>query len=356
MEKKSFGKLSDGREVFAFVIKNGRNMQVTLSEYGACITSLLVPDRDGILADVVLGFDDVSGYESPMSAHMGAITGRFAGRIRNGRFMLEGKPVILNCNDGKNHLHGGKGGLHRKLWHGSEQGENSVAFTYESADGEENYPGNLSLCVTYTLDDGGSLCIDYKAKSDKTTVLNLTNHSYFNLKGHEKGAADTQVLRINADRYATVDMEKIPDGAIMPTECTPMDFRTYAVINSRIGFDFIQLRYGEGYDHSFVLNKRERNLLSTAAELYDAESGRHMLVHTTMPALQFYSGNSLEMTEGKGGALYMKRGGVCLETQFIPNAMEHTYFPSPILRADEEYHHITRYTFSVRDIDPKCYS
>ena len=357
IDERSFGVLADGRDVKLFTLTNSKGMSLAISEYGACIVAIVTPDKNGKMADVVLGFDSAADYEKQKGTYMGATVGRYANRIRGGKFMLNGQPVILNCNDGKNHLHGGNCGFDRKLWCGKVIDERSVAFTYESCDGEENYPGNLRICVKYTLSDANSINIDYNAVSDKDTVVNLTNHSYFNLKGHEKGGADKQILRINADMFTGIDSEVIPDGTVMPVECTPMDFRNYAVISSRMDFPYIQLRNGAGYDHNWVLNKRERSTLSLAAELYDAESGRFMTLHTTKPGIQFYSGQFLDgsMT-GKGGAIYMKHGGICLEPQYFPNAMEQTHFPTPILRKGEEYHHVTRFTFTVKELDPKCYS
>ena len=354
--KSIHGITKEGREAALFTVTNKNGMTVVLSEYGARIVSLTAPDKNGVYADVVLGCDTLAEYENDKGAYFGATVGRCANRIRGGKFMLGGFPVILNCNDGKNHLHGGNVGFDRRVWHGESTDEQSVIFSLMSADGDEGYPGNMNVDAKYTLSDNNSLTIEYSARSDKDTVVNLTNKSYFNLAGHDKNGADRQILRINADCFTGIDTELLPDGTIMPSECTPLDFRNYARINSRIDFDYIQLRNAGGYDHNFVLKKRERGLLSLAAELYDTESERYMTVHTTLPGMQFYSGNFLDCIQGKGGALYMKRGGICLETQFFPNSMEHTHFPSPILRAGEEYRAVTRYTFSVKKLDPKCYS
>lgn len=352
---KSFGKLSDGKEVKLFTLKNDA-MSVSLTEYGASIVSIITPDRNGSLADVVLGFDDVTGYENQKNTYMGATVGRFANRIRGGRFMLNGKPIVLNRNDGNNHLHGGLSGFDRKVFESAVDGDNSVIFTYISADREENFPGNVRVTVRYTLNDANSLTIKYTVISDADTVINLTNHSYFNLKGHSAGGADSQILRINADKFTGIDSEIIPDGSILPLECTPMDFRNYKRISEHIDSPYIQMKFADGYDHNWVLNKRERNILSLAAELYDEISGRYMTVHTTQPGLQFYSGNFLNGIQGKCNMIYKKRDGICLEPQFFPNSMEHTYFPSPILKVGDEYTHTTRYSFSIKNIDEKCFS
>ena len=350
------GKTANAQDVQLFTITNSNGMTVALSEYGAAVVSLTAPDRNGNYADVVLGFDTLGEYEKQSGTYFGATVGRYANRIRGARFMLSGTPVILDRNDGSNHLHGGYSGFDKKVWQGAQTDDMSVRFTLTSPDGDGNYPGNLKVSVTYTLADNDSLTIAYEAISDKDTVINLTNHSYFNLKGHDKNAADTQILRINADHFTSVDTELIPDGALMPVECTPLDFRSYARINSRIDFDYIQMRSAGGYDHNFVLKKRERDILSLAAELYDDESGRYMAVHTTQPGIQLYSGNFLDCVQGKGGSIYMRRGGICLETQHFPNSMEHTHFPSPVLRAGDVYKQITRFSFSAKTIDPKCYS
>lgn len=349
VEEKSFGFLKSGKEAKLYTLTNASGISVSITDYGAAIVSIKTADRNGEFADVVLGFDCAGDYEKQNGAYMGATIGRCANRLRGGKFMLGGVPVLLNCNDGSNHLHGGKEGFDKKLW-SAQVKENAVAFTYVSADGEENYPGTLKVTVEYSLLESNALNIEYRAVSDKDTLVNLTNHSYFNLAGHDKQNACDQILRINADRFTCIDTDIIPDGTVTAVECTPLDFRYLERIKSRIGFDYKQLRNAGGYDHNFVLNKRERNIMSLAAELYDESSGRFMALHTTLPGLQFYSGNFLDCIEGKGGALYMKNGGICLEPQLFPNAMEHTHFPSPILRAGEEYRHMIRYTFSVKEL------
>ena len=354
-EKRLFGQTNDGRDVYNFVLTNKNGMTVELSEFGATIVRLTAKNRDGIYEDVVLGYDTMQEYEKG-NAHFGGTIGRYANRIRGGKFMLGGLPVILDKNDGENTLHGGNVGFDKRVWSGTECGECAVEFTYESPDGEEHFPGNMTVSVKFTLTDNDALTIEYNAVSDKDTVINLTNYSYFNLKGHDKNMADAQVLRINSELFTGIDTELLPDGTILPVECTPLDFRNYARINERIDYDYIQMRNAGGYDHNFVLKKRERGIMSLCAELYDDESGRFMTVHTTEPGVQLYSGNFLDCEQGKGGALYMRRGGICLETQHFPNSTEHTHFPSPILRAGERFTSITRYSFSVRDIDPKMYS
>lgn len=349
VEEKLFGVLKDGQEVRNYILKNENGTVVELSEYGASVISVKTHDRFGKLADIVLGFDKLSDYENQKGTYMGATVGRFANRIHGGKFNLNGKTYSIYCNDGKNSLHGGRVGFDRRLWKGILLND-GVCFTYESPDGEENYPGKLKVCVTYTLDNHNALKIEYSAVSDKDTVLNLTNHSYFNLKGHDKGRADEMLLRINADFFTPVSRELIPTGEILSVHETPMDFRDFKRIKSRIEDDFTQLKNGSGYDHNWVLKKECQNSLTLAAELCDETCGRLLRVYTTMPGIQFYSGNFLDgSTFGKGGASYERRGGVCLETQYFPNSTEHAHFPSPILRAGDEYRHNTIFEFSVID-------
>lgn len=347
VKEKLFGVLKDGREVRNYILQNESGTVAELSEYGASVISVKTRDRFGKLADIVLGFDKLSDYENQRGTYMGATVGRFANRIRGGRFILNGKTYSIYCNDGKNSLHGGRVGFDSRLWKGKSQ-KDGVCFTYESPDGEENYPGKLKVCVTYTLDNHNALRIEYSAVSDKDTVLNLTNHSYFNLKGHDKGGADDMLLRINADFFTPVSPELIPTGEIFSVHGTPMDFSDFMKIKSRIEYDFPQLKNGSGYDHNWVLKKETQNALALAAELYDEKSGRLLRVYTTMPGIQFYSGNFLDgSTMGKCGARYERRGGVCLETQYFPNSTEYAHFPSPILRAGAEYRHSTIFGFST---------
>lgn len=343
IQKESFGKTAEGREIVLFTMKNQNGMIATFTNLGCAIVSILVPDREGQMDDVVLGFDSGEEYAS-QSAFLGVVAGRHANRIGKGTFELNGKVYKLFINNLSNHLHGGKEGFDKKLWdYAVEDGK--LIFSYLSPDGEEGYPGNLKTKVLYSLTDDNAVEIEYDAVSDADTVINLTNHSYFNLAGHAAGHAIDQSLKIYADRYTECDHEVLPTGVIANVEGTPMDFRAVKRIGERIAADFEQLTFGEGYDHNWVLRKQD-NELSLAAELLDEKSGRLMQVYTTKPGIQFYSGNFLNAV-GKNGAVYNKRDGICLETQFFPNAMEHKHFPSPVLRAGEHYSHKTIYEFTT---------
>lgn len=351
IKKINFGCLLDNIKVSAFCIENKNGIKLTVSEYGAAIVSIYVPDKNGILTDVVLGFDNVSGYQSQNGTYFGAVVGRYANRIRNSSFVLNGKSYILNKNDGNNHLHGGIFGFDKKIWN-SNVNENSVVFTLISEDGEEGYPGKLEVRVKYTLDDSNNVIIDYYAKTDKDTIVNLTNHSYFNLNGHDNGKAEQQFLMINSEMYTCIDNYIVPNGLIESVEGTPLDFRVLKPICKDINSNFNQIKFAHGYDHNWILNKKERDELSFAGELYDKSSGRIMKVYTTKPGIQFYSGNFLDGTViGKNKVCYYKYAGVCLETQYFPNSTELLHFPSPILKAGDVYHHITKYTFSNDSYD-----
>jgi len=342
MSKKFFGKTPDGTEVYAFTICNSRGMKAEIINYGGIVVSLYVPDKDGKVEDVVLGCDSLEDYNN--SPYFGAIIGRHGNRIENAVFELNGKEYRLAKNDGNNHLHGGIKGFDKVVWDVVEHTDNTIKLHYLSPDGEEGYPGNLDITVTYTITDDNGLYIDYKARSDADTVLNLTNHSYFNLSGHNSGNILNHQLKINADKFTVNNEECIPTGEIIDVAGTPMDFREFKPVGKDIQADDIHIKCGKGYDHNFVLNVGGKEP-EFAAEVYDPASGRRMKVYTTKPGVQLYTGNYLSDVKGKGGTIYGKWSGLCLETQFFPNAMKHKHFPSPVLKAGELYHHITIYRF-----------
>jgi aldose 1-epimerase len=343
-----FGTTRDGTAVELFTLVNPHGVEVRAIEYGAIIVSLRAPDRDGRLDDVVLGYDSLEGYLRNNSPHFGAIVGRYANRIANGRFTLDGKTYRLATNNGPNHLHGGVKGFDRVVWSGEPiEGADGagVAFTFTSPDGDEGYPGTLDARVTYTLNDRNELIVDYRATTDKATPINLSQHSYFNLTG---GARDIlgHELTIDADRYTPVDATLIPTGALAPVDRTPFDFRKPAAIGARINDAHVQLGYGRGYDHNFVLNRRGT---SHAAAVVEPTTGRTLDISTTEPGVQFYAGNFLDGTiQGKGGRVYAHRWGFCLETQHFPDSPNHANFPSTILRPGQEYRSKTVFTFGVR--------
>ena len=345
VRKDVFGKLSDGRTVHLFYLKNSKGMEVDIIEYGGIVTKLIVPDRKGKFGDIVLGFDKLEDYVKK-SPYFGAIVGRYANRINRGIFFIDGKKYQLSINDGRNHLHGGKKGFDKVLWKGrsfSKDNGVGVELSYLSKDGEEGYPGNLNVKVIYFLDNENKLTITYRATTDKPTPVNLSNHSYFNLKGAGNGDILGHFLTINADKYTEVNSELIPTGKLLAVAGTPFDFRTPHKIGERID------KVKGGYDHNFVLNKKKENELSFAVKLEDPESGRIMEIYTTQPGIQFYSGNFLDGTiVGKYGKRYYKHYALCLEPQHFPDSPNHKNFPDAILRPGKEYFQKTVYIFKVK--------
>lgn len=347
IEKKYFGTLPDGAKVDIYTLKNSKNMSVTITNFGGIITSILVPDKNGKIADVELGYNQLDKYIDN-DGYLGAVIGRHANRIENAEFELNGKVYELVKNDGNNHLHGGTVGFHNVVWNAEvteSDGLQKLVLTHTSPDGEENYPGNLNVQVEYSLSEDNELKLEYSAVSDKDTVINLTNHAYFNLSGHDSGDVLKHQIYINADKFTPVNDECIPTGEIRDVKGTVMDFTRMKSFAEGISSTDEQIVNGLGYDHNWVLNTKG-NINEVACELYDPESGRTMQVFTTKPGMQFYSGNHLsEKLVGKDNAVYRMRTGLCLETQYFPNAMKHKNFPSPILKANDKYHYITIYKF-----------
>ena len=341
-----------GKPIEMVTLKNKNGLELRAIAYGGTITSLKVPDRAGTVADIVLGFDNPAQYwADPPPPFFGALIGRYGNRIAKGSFQLGGKTFTLATNNGPNHLHGGNKGFDKQLWtvttKNGAQGSSAV-FMRTSPDGEEGYPGNLQVRVTYTLTDKNELVIDYHATTDKPTPVNLTQHSYFNMAGEGSGDILAQQLLINADRYTPVDDTLIPTGELAPVAGTPFDFRQPTAIGARINQDNLQLKNGKGYDHNWVLNRTGTGL-ELAARLTDPKSGRTMEVATTEPGLQFYSGNFLDGTiKGKGGHVYAYRSGLCLETQHFPDSPNHENFPSTILQPGKSYDSQTVFTFSAK--------
>lgn len=323
---------------------NANGLTAKWIERGATLTELHIPDREGQAADVVLGFDNLAGYESEANQHFGCTTGRFANRIRDAKFQLDGVEYQLARNIDPHHLHGGgERSLDRLLWQ-AEPIDGGVRFSYTSPDGEENYPGAMEIVVTYTLNDEDALRIDYEATTDKPTIINLTNHSYFNLSGHGSTSILDHELRIDADRYTPVDDLLVPTGEVADLANTPLDFRRRHRIGDAI--DSLLNTPAGGYDHNYVLNGKA-GTLRPIAELYDPQSGRVMCVETDQPAVQLYTGNCLEGQTGKGGKAYPPHSAVCLETQHYPDSPNQPDFPSTVLRPGETYRHTCIYRFSV---------
>jgi aldose 1-epimerase len=333
-----------------YTLTNAAGMEVRAITYGGIILSLRVPDRNGALGDVVLGYDTLDGYLKA-SPYFGAIIGRYGNRIARGTFTLDGRKHSLATNDGPNALHGGVKGFDKVVWQ-AESFENEkgvgVVFSYTSPDGEEGYPGTLRATVTYTLTDRNELSFDYHAVADKATPVNLTQHTYFNLAGAGAGDVLAHELTLNASRFTPVDRTLIPTGEVRSVEGTPFDFRTPTAIGARIDADDEQIRFGGGYDHNYVLDREGGQGLVLAARVREPGSGRVMDVSTTEPGLQFYSGNFLDGSiTGKGGHVYRRRAGFCLETQHYPDSPNQPGFPSSILRPGQEYRSRTVYAFSV---------
>ncbi len=347
LDTRDFGKTPDGAAVDAYVLANAKGMKAQIITYGAILTELHVPDRNGRLEDVVLGFADLKGY---LQGHpyFGATVGRVANRIAKGKFTLDGKEYTLAANNGPNALHGGLKGFDKVIWKAEPlQSADGVGVTlsYRSRDGEEGYPGNLSTTVTYTLTNQNELKIDYVATTDKATPVNLTNHSYFNLAGPKSGDILAHELMLAADKYTPADDTLIPTGEIKPVEGTPLDFRTPMTIGSRI--DQLKGTVG-GYDHNYVL-RSEGKRLALAARVREPKSGRVMEMFTTEPGVQFYTGNFLDgKLKGKGGVTYQKHQGFCLEAQHFPDSVNHDNFPSVILKPGKTYTQTTVYKFSAK--------
>jgi aldose 1-epimerase len=341
----------DGQPIDLFTLTNAQGVEVKTINYGAIITSWLVPDRTGQLADIVLGYADPAEYVKGNPSYFGAIVGRYANRIGKAQFTLDGRTYTLAANDGPNHLHGGRRGFDKVLWTAETVKTSDgpgVAFTRASPDGEEGYPGTLKARVTYTLTDRNELIVSYEATTDKPTIVNLTQHSYFNLAGQGTSDVLGHELRINADRYTPVDATLIPTGELAPVESTPFDFRKPTAIGARINSEHPQMKFGGGYDHNWVL-ARSGGGLSLAADVYEPKSGRTLQISTTEPGLQFYSGNFLDGTlTGKDGRVYRQRYGFCLETQHFPDSPNKATFPSTTLRPGSTYRTRTVFLTGVR--------
>jgi aldose 1-epimerase len=318
-----------------------------VTNYGGRIISLWTPDKDGNFDDIVIGYNTLDGYLNSNEIYYGALIGRYGNRIAKGQFTLNDSVYTLAQNNGENHLHGGENGFNNKVWEARQLDEQTLELKYLSKDGEEGYPGNLDVTVSYQLTNDNELEIEYWAKTDKPTPVNLTQHSFFNLAGAGSGNVKDHILQINAAYYTPVDSGLIPTGEIAPVEGTPMDFRTPTAIGARENDNFEQLIFGKGYDHNWVLNKAEDDL-NFAAKVLEPTTGRTLEVYTNEPGLQFYGGNFLDGSDtGKNGKVYSHRSAFCLETQHFPDSPNHPDFPSTILQPGDEYYSICVYKFGV---------
>lgn len=346
MEQILFGKTKEGAEVTKYVLVNGTGMEVAVMDLGATLVSIKVKDKNGDSKDVILGYDTPVEYQEN-TCYFGAVIGRNANRISDAKITLNGVEYPLEANDNENNLHSGKNGFSEKIWTVEEKGDQKITFSLVSHDKEQDFPGTMTAKVTYTLTDENELVIAYEAVTDATTVANFTNHSYFNLDGHESGSVKDQELEILASYFTPVKSAKaIPTGEVEKVAGTPMDFRKMKKIGTDIGADFTQLVYGNGYDHNYVLDKAD-GTMQLAARAKAAKSGIMMDVYTDCVGIQLYTGNFIGNQTGKGGAAYMDRCGFCLETQYFPNAINEANFKSPILQPGEVYHSSTKYSFSV---------
>jgi aldose 1-epimerase len=353
IQKRAFGKTADGQSAEVYTLTNKKGMEATITNFGGAVVSLKVPDRKGKVEDVALGYDMLEGYVAD-KAFFGATVGRYGNRIANGKFVLNGVTYDLPKNNGPNTLHGGLAGFNKKVWlakdtSGSEA--ESLELSYVSKDGEEGFPGNLSVTVIYTLPaDRNELKIEYRATTDKDTVVNLTNHSYFNLAGAGNGDILQHQLTLHASRFTPVDEFMIPTGELREVKGTPFDFLHPTVIGARIGQDDPQLKLGKGYDHNWVIDKAgDASAPALAAEAFEPKSGRVLEVLTTEPGIQFYTSNFLDNgTKGKGGATYGFRTAFCLETQHYPDSPNKPTFPTTVLKAGKSYQSTTVFRFSAR--------
>lgn len=346
MEKTSFGRTAEGREAFLYTIGNCRGMRAQATDFGAALVTLFVKDRDGCMRDVVLGYDDVSSYQS-QTCYFGATVGRNCNRIADARFAIDGTEYALEANDNENNLHSGSNGTSERFWEVKEHTDSRITFAMEDAHLAQGFPGNAKLEVTYEVTEDDELAITYHASADQKTVFNFTNHAYFNLNGHASGNVCDHTLQLKASHYTPViDAKSIPTGEIAQVEHTPFDFRTAKPIGQDIEADNIQLTYGRGYDHNFVLD-REKGGMQTAAVVCGPQSGIRMEVVTDCIAIQLYTGNFIEGQPGKGGVTYPKRGGMCLETQYFPNSVNEPAFAAPLTEAGESYDSKTVYRFTA---------
>lgn len=349
IDPKQFESVTDGKPTQLYVLKNKNGLEATFTNFGLRLVSLMVPDKNGVFEDVVLGFSNLEEFQTKKGSYFGAIIGRYSNRIANGEFALEGKTYKLAVNNGKNHLHGGVKGFNNVVWEGQQLKANEIEFTRISANMEEGYPGNLQLKVIYTLTDDNELQINYYATTDKTTIVNLTHHSFFNLAGEGNGNVNNHQLMINADFFTPVKQDLIPTGAIEKVKGTPFDFTSFKPIGQDLDVQHNQFQYAKGYDQNFVLNKSPKNKqgLVLAAKVLESNSGRMMEVYTSEPGIQFYESNYLDGTvKGKSGKSYVFRGAFCLETQHFPNSPNQLNFPSTLLRPNQTYTSTTVYKFS----------
>lgn len=350
LNPKDFQTEIDGKKTDLYILKNQNGYEVAVTNYGGSLVAIMVPDKDGQVANVIQGHDNIQDAIDSPEPFLSTLVGRYGNRIAKGKFTLEGKEYSLSINNGPNHLHGGPTGFHARVWDAEQLSENSLKLHYLSADGEEGFPGNLDMTVVYTFTDENELVIDYTGTTDKTTVVNMTNHGFFSLTGIANPTPTIEDLEceINADYYVPIDDTSIPTGEIESVKGTPFDFTTPHAVGERIDADHIQTKRGAGYDHCFVLNKKQPGELAFAARVVEPKSGRMMEVYTTEPGVQVYTDNWADGYKGQHGATFPRRSAICFEAQHFPDSPNHPYFPSVVLKPGEVYTQKTIYKFGVR--------
>ena len=350
LKREDFQTTIHGKKTDLYILKNKKGNEVAITNYGGALVAIMVPDKNGNYANVIQGHDNIQDVINSPEPYLSTLIGRYGNRICKGKFQLNGKEYQIPINDGENSLHGGKSGFNTKVWDALRMNDETVVLNYVSSYGEEGFTGEVKVTVAYTFNDDNELIIDYLATTNKKTVICLTNHGFFSLSGiaNPTPTVDNVELELNADFYLPIDAQSIPTGEIRFVEGTPFDFRTPKTIGERIDNDNEQLKNGHGYDHNYVLNKKEEGELSFAARLHEPNSGRTMEVYTTEPGLQLYTGNFENGISGTHGATYPRRSAVCLEAQHFPDSPNRPYFPSVVLRPGEQYKQTTIYKFGVK--------
>lgn len=351
LKSADFQKNIEGKTTALFILKNKNGMELAATNYGGAVVAIMAPDKNGVFANIMQGHDSIEKVVNSPEPFLSTLIGRYGNRIANGSFELEGKTYKLTVNNGPNSLHGGPTGYHARIWDAEQVDEQTLKLHYLSKDGEEGFPGNLDLTVTYTLNDNNEFIITYTGTTDQATLVNLTHHAFFSLSGIATPTAtvDNNIVTINADFYTPIDNVSIPTGEIAPVSGTPMDFRTPQSVGSRINDTFEQLVFGAGYDHCYVLNKKEQNALTFAAKCVEPVSGRVMEVFTTEPGVQLYTANWHNGFEGAHGATFPARSAICFEAQHFPDTPNKGHFPSCVLQPTETYKQVTIYKFSVEE-------
>ena len=349
LKREDFQAVVQGKETDLYTLRNSDGMEVCITNYGGAIVAIMTPDKDGIMANIIQGYDNIKSLMESPEPFLSTLIGRYGNRICKGRFVMNGKEYKLAINNGPNHLHGGPTGFHARVWDAEQIDEQSLVLRYISAYYEEGFPGELHMVVKYSLTDDNELCIEYRGTTNKKTIVNMTSHGFFSLAGiaNPTPSAMNNVVQINADFYIPIDENSIPTGEILKVEGTPFDFRTPHTVGERVDADNEQIRNGAGYDHCFVLNKREPGELSFAAKITEPVSGRTMEVYTTEPGVQFYSDNWATGFPGTHGATYGRRSALCFEAQHFPDSPNHPHFPSVLLKTGEIYRQKTIYKFGT---------